>query len=256
MDKKIIAVFLVLFVVYLLSRSGSLPSIITQRNQTQPTLQSQRVYLDIKDAPSPKVYIRIEKIGLVTDDGIYLINRTGNPLELNLTEMINNSRTVGAVVLKPNTNITHVIICIERVIIFTDNRNHTFYRHKFYSFNKSMEKTVQLNFSEWEKVEEELREREKKMWSEGKRPPWYTNTTRNATWYNTTQMKLRFMNATGPLGPRNLTLNSTYCILVPVHIVILPVPAGEHHVVVDINIDIDRTILTGESQININIVKE
>ena len=219
----------------------------------QPTpTQNQTVYVDIKDIPSPKVYIRVEKIGLVTNNGIFFIlNNTYNPLELNLTELVNRSRSVGAVVLKPYTNITHVIICIERVIVFDGTRNRTFFKHKFYTRDIS-NMTHMLNYTqEWEEVVEKFREWERQMWWEGKTPPWWNLSKERLNW---TEGRQRIFE---PLAPWNITLNSTKCIIVPIPrpIVILPQPVPVHHVVVDVHVDINQTITTGYSYIEINVTK-
>ena len=210
----------------------------------QPTPQNQTVYVDIRDYPSPKVYISVEKIGLVTDNGIYFVlNNSVRPMDLNLTALINRTKTVGAIVIPP-TNITGIIICINRTIIFHPlySRNLTFFKHKFYTMNFSS----QLNFSqELEKIEEEFREREKMLWWEGKTPPWYWNKSKV---YSPSEF---------PLPPWNISLNSTKCIIIPLHraIVINPAQIPIHHVVIDINVDVNRTVRDGSTVVDINVTK-
>ena len=58
------AILVVLLIVFLAGRIPGVPA---------PT-QNQTVYVDVKDYPSPKVYISVEKIGLVTDNGIYFVS--------------------------------------------------------------------------------------------------------------------------------------------------------------------------------------
>lgn len=207
----------------------------------QPTTQNQTVYVDIKDPESPHVYISVEKVGIVTDHGIYFVlNNTVNPLELNLTELVNKSRTVGAVVIRP-TNITHVIICITKTVVFSPQykMNLTFTKHKFFSRNFSMS----LNLSqEFEKLEEEFREKERQFWSEGIRPPWQGRA------YSPTEMSL---------APWNITLNMTKCIIIPIPrpIVITPSPMPIHHVVIDVHVDVNRTLAEGTTVVDINVTK-
>jgi len=228
------AILVVLLIVFLAGRIPGVPA----------PIQNQTVYVDVMDYPSPKVYISVEKIGLVTDNGIYFVlNSTANPMELNLTALINRTKTVGAIVIPP-TNITGIIICINRTIIFHPlySRNLTFFKHKFYTMNFSS----QLNFSQVkETIDEIFREKERMFWSEGKTPPWYWN-----------KSKAYFPSGL-PLPPWNISLNSTKCIIIPLHraIVINPAQIPIHHVVIDIHVDVNRTVSEGSTVVDINVTK-